>query len=627
MHRWPTTLFLVTLSSVAVATDNYLAFDIKGTSLKELMALKITSLSKKQEFRSKAPAAVFVLTHEQIHRLGVTHIAEALRYVPGVEVARLEANKWSITIRGFNDRTANKLLVLIDGRSIYTPFYGGVLWEEKDVMLEDVDRIEVIRGPGGTLWGANAVNGVINIITKHSQATQGGVVKVGGGKEERGMVTSRYGWQTGAKSFARVYGKTVRRDEGGTGLLDDDHGEMNQIGFRQDNTFSPNHQFSVQGDLYQDQLGKGFDDITQTHPGQADSGGNVLMNWSLQNPAGLEHKVVAYYDETTLELKNIIDERRIWNIDYQLLQRWQRNEVVWGTGFRQVSDNIETNPAGSIQPESTTDQVSNMFIQDEIALTDPWHLIVGTKFEENDYSGTEWQPSVRTSYTMAQSMLWAAWSKAVRTQTRLETDIHTSTAPNFGEIFGPEYVTYKEIGWRYLPQQRWLLDFALYHADYTDLRSQEPTQLTNDLSGDVSGIEASISYQATEHWLLRADATHMEFDLKIDEQSTDTKSAPAAEGSSPQNTFQFASLYDIDAQWQINTYLRFVDDLPYLNVDRYCVFDVTVNWQPSKDWELQLVGRHLGDDEHPEWGVAPTKINSTTEVESDVALYATWRFE
>lgn len=618
-------ILLFALPGVLAAAPTSFAIDIKGISLQELMQLKITSLSRKSEYASRSAASVYVLTQDEIHRMGVTHIAEALRYIPGVEVARLTANKWSVSIRGFNARTANKLLVMIDGRSIYSPLFSGVLWEEKDVLLEDVDRIEVIRGPGGTLWGANAVNGVINIITKNAKDTQGALIKAGAGLEERNFLASRYGWEMGDKTHMRVYGKSVRRDDGGGGQIADDHGEMNQAGFRGDKEFAPGHHLTLQGDLYRDQIGPEFKNIQAL--GQQDTGGNLLANWNLQSSETLTHNLVAYFDKTTLELRNFIDRRETLNFDYQQTLRWQRNEIVWGLGYREVEDDIETFPANLIQPRQRLDQVRSAFLQDDISVTDQWHFIVGSKYESNEYTGDQWQPSVRTAYVWGEKILWAAWSKAVRTPTRLERDISTPALPDFGVGFDAEHVTVNEVGMRFTPWTDTRVSLSAYSAEYDDLLSNEGAYLANNIEGDTQGVEVAFAYQAFQNWLLRASLSGITYDLSTKMGSVDTARAKIMEGSSPSSSVVISSLWDINPQWQLNGFIRYVDSLEALNVDAYCVADINVVWQPNDEWELQWVARHLGDSEHLEWAPVNARSERNTEVEADLALYVTWRFK
>lgn len=625
-------MFCISFSCLATESSR-LAIDIKGTSLAELMNLKITSLSRKSQALDKAPAAVYVLTQDEIRRMGVTHIAEALRYVPGVEVVRQEANKWAISIRGFNSRTSNKLLVMIDGRSIYSPFFSGVLWEEKDVVLEDVERIEVIRGPGGTTWGANAVNGVINIITKDSRDTLGGFVTLGAGLEERSLTQSRYGWRIDEQTTARVYGKFTERDDGGsvrgpaTSNVTDDGARMRQTGFRLDRQSLEQGHLTLQGDLYQGDLGPHYHGLTGL--GQEHDGGNFKLDWSYSPTAGRDHELQLYYDDTTLEVTGLSDRRHLWSFDYQVRQRWENHDVVAGVGYRRGSDNIDILPnanpllSSAMLPEQRNEELKSAFIQDDIAfLEDRLHLVLGSKYERNDYSNEEWQPSVRGSYAFDEALLWAAWSRAVRTPSRLEHDLAFGGRP-LGDRLKPEQASVFELGWRQQWQDKWHLDIATYWAEYEDLFTNEGT-FQNQMQGDVKGIETSLSYQARSNWLLRLNHSHAEMDLSVSPGSRAQGADETTEGSMPQDMLQLISLWDINPRWQLNTYLRYVDDLPGQDVPSYWAGDISLLWRPAQKTRLQLVGRHLGHSERYQWGFS--RSTGVTAVEPDLALYLTQEF-
>jgi iron complex outermembrane receptor protein len=633
MKRWVSWVMVLGCAGSAFDVQaNQPSIDIKGTSLTELMNLKITSLSRKEEALNKAPAAVYVITNDELKRMGVTHIAEALRYVPGVEVVRQEGNKWAISIRGFNGRAANKLLVMIDGRSVYSPFFSGVLWEEKDVVLEDVERIEVIRGPGGTTWGANAVNGVINIITKDSRDTLGGQVKLGAGLEERSLSQARYGWRIDELTTARVYGKFTERDDSGSGPSSrnfrEDGARMRQTGFRFDRESPEQGHLTLQGDLYEGDLGPNYHGMGIGNLGQENDGGNLKLDWSYAPTAERQHDLQLYYDDTTLEIGGLSDRRHLWSFDYQLLQRWENHELVGGVGYRRGSDNIDILPnanpllTSTMIPEQRNEELLSAFIQDDMAfLEDRLHLILGTKYERNDYSNEEWQPSVRASYAFDEALVWAAWSKAVRTPSRLEHDLALGGRP-LGDRLKPEQASVFELGWRQQWSSRWQLDIATYWAEYEDLFSNERTSFRNQMQGEVAGIETSLSYQARSNWLLRLNYSHAEMDLSVSPGSRATTAPDTTEGSMPQDMLQLISLWDINPKWQLNTYLRYVDELPALEqAESYWAGDISLVWRPRQKTQLQLVARHLGHSEHYEWGA-----NAANAVEPDLAIYLTQEF-
>ena len=617
---------------MADAEPAKLALDIKGTSLTELMDLEVTSLSRKPEELNKVPAAVHVITSEQIQRLGVTHIAEVLRYAPGVEVARLAANRWAISIRGFNSGNANKLLVMIDGRSIYTPLYSGVFWEEKDVLLEDVARIEIIRGPGGTHWGANAVNGVINIITKDAESTQGGLVKLGAGLEERGLVAARYGGKLGEDTFARVYGKLTRRDESALAGPIEDDARMAQAGFRLDHHLNRQDRLTLQGDLYRGEQGPEYEGLLT--PGQEYNGGNLRFQWSHWANPDRNHEFSAYYDRTHLESGEFNDQRQVWDADYRLLQRWRNHELVGGLSYRHLSDEVRSPAQARFIPPRRSDEVQSAFLQDDIGFLDNrLHLVVGTKYEVNDYSGEEWQPNVRASYAFTErALLWAAWSKAVRTPTRLEHDALVSDRTgtvvlDANDHLNPEYAEFYELGWRQAWANVWQVDLAAYVGKYRDLMTtvispDNPEVLTlgNAMEGDIKGVEASVTLQAATNWLVRLNYTHAELDITSKPGNLDTERGPNIAGSTPNDMLKLISLWDINDRWQLNTYLRYVDELPARDASSYWVADLSLVWRVLPQTRLQLVGRHLGQGDLEEWGPG---VNA---VEPDWALYLTHGF-
>ncbi|TWX72608.1 TonB-dependent receptor plug domain-containing protein [Colwellia sp. C1TZA3] len=584
-------------SANALAKANNSAIDITGTSLSELFNLKITSLSKKKQALNKAAAAVYVLTHDEIDRLGVTTIADALRYVPGVEVANIDASRWAISIRGFNGLAANKLLVMIDGRSIYSPLFSGVVWAEKDVVLADVDRIEVIRGPGGAIWGANAVNGVINIITRKAQATQGVLLEAGVDFKQNKVVTARYGWQLAQNAYMRIYAKHRQHDSTNE-QFSNDNNRHNQVGFRFDYDIANDNALTLQGDLYSGVIGNV---ASQAAPdGQTQSGGNLLVNWQFTGDDNGQHKLLSYYEQTQLSVPMLDDQREIWNVDYQVEQQWQQHALVGGVGYRSLQDQVDTRPFDFIAPKSRHDEVINAFIQDDIALLDDdLHLIVGIKYEHNDYSANEWLPSVRLSYQLPDAMIWAAWSKAVRVPTRVESDIRYGSFS--GEHLASERANVYELGWRKKWFDVWQLDATAYRSQYENLLSFEANGYRNKVSGKVQGIELSNSIQLQPSWLVRVNLSHATMDLSTASDSLSPAGAKTTQGQMPRNTAQVISMWDINKQWKFNGYLRYVDKLTSNNIDSYWTIDATLQWQVTQRFSIQLAARNIGDGSHQEW--------------------------
>ncbi|WP_284379275.1 TonB-dependent receptor plug domain-containing protein [Litoribrevibacter albus] len=592
MKRFSAVLMMTALVNTAQGETNT-PFDIKGTSLSELMSLKITSLSKKKQQLNRAPAAVYVLSSDEIQRMGVTHIAEALRFVPGVEVAKVDSSRWAIGIRGFTSRASNKLLVMIDGRSIYSPFFSGVLWEEKDVVLADVDRIEVIRGPGGAVWGANAVNGIINIISKNSSKTVGTLVEGKVTSEQNGMIQARQGWKVSTDSYLRFYVKQRERSDTGHDVTNDDSLHR-QAGFRFDHNFDPKTSLTLQGDIYRGEIGSM--NTTEQPAGQKQHGGNFLMNWSHSATSDRRHGFQAFYDATDLEVTGLQDRRNTLDVSYQVQQNWSQNELVVGAGYRRVRDDVDTM---FISPEHRTNETFNAFFQNDLALMKDLHFIFGTKYEDNDYTGSEWQPNVRLSYFVWDSLLWTSWSKAVRVPTRLETDI---TIPGLnGDKFTSEEATVYEFGWR----KRWSTmlqtDITLYQSDYDSLLSLELDGIRNKLAGRTRGVEISASIQPMKEWLLRINMSHAEMDLDADHDSFDFSDSESQEDGMPQNMAQLSSLLDIAEDWQLNAYLRYVDSIETNNIESYMVGDLSLVWKINDSLTANLTGKNIGDGSHEEW--------------------------
>lgn len=390
--------FLFTADPTWAQQPNPLS-NLKQLSLEELMNIEVTSIARKEQRVADTAAAIYVITQEDIQRSGVTSIPEALRLAPGVEVSRVDSNKWAIGVRGFGSRLSRSLLVLMDGRSVYTPLFAGVYWEVQDTLLEDIDRIEVIRGSGGTLWGANAVNGVINIITKKAQDTQGLLLSGGGGSEEKGFGSLRYGGKVGENFNYRIYGKGFRRDAAATrGLSDFDDWQMGQGGFRTDWKPHEGDSLTIQGDAYDGRSGQ----RTQVSrlsapfsiPVQEDaefSGMNLLGRWSRTLSKSSSLALQMYYDRTDRREPTFQEQRNTFDFDFQhRLQPTGRQELIWGLGYRYTRGDTKSVPTITISPSNRADNLFSAFVQDEIVLVqDRLRLTVGSKFEHNDYSGFE----------------------------------------------------------------------------------------------------------------------------------------------------------------------------------------------------------------------------------------------
>ncbi|HET7623780.1 MAG TPA: TonB-dependent receptor, partial [Verrucomicrobiae bacterium] len=531
-----------TVNAVAETGD----VDLTGLSIEQLMNIKVSILGP-SETVSQTPAAVSVVTHEQIKRSGALSFPEALRLVPGMDVAQVDSSQWAVSARGFNDVFANKLLVLQDGRSIYTPLFSGVFWDVQGTMMEDVDHIEVVRGPGATLWGANAVNGVINILTKSAEDTQGALFSGGGGLQDRGFANARYGGKIGDNAYYRVYGTYLNRDDT---LLPDGssgHNDWQAVrgGFRTDWNVTDDNLVTFQGDAYAGWVNQVFGIFDPANPptfnrsvrDQDDiRGGNVLGRWTHTISDTANFKVQAYYDRTDQKAVILDEKRNTFDLNFQHeFSLGERNHFVWGLGYRVTSDTEQNNANITFSPENQTLNLFSAFAQDEIRLVkDKLSLTLGSKFEHNDYTGVEWQPGARLLWTPEKHQtFWASISRAVRTPSRADESItltqSRAVAPGFyvpvtvygDNHFDSENVIAYEIGYRAQPFDNFSLDLAAFYNDYDNLRSQDqksplnPTVfvLGNNLSAKTYGVEATTTWRVTHNWQLQPTYTFLQMDV------------------------------------------------------------------------------------------------------------------
>ncbi|MCD6394088.1 MAG: TonB-dependent receptor, partial [Planctomycetes bacterium] len=512
--------------------------------IEELMNVEVTTVSKQDDTLFKTPAAVTVLTSEDIRRSGHQSIPEVLRMVPGIHVAKIDSNKWAITSRGFNHMYAGKLLVLIDGRSVYTPLFSGVYWDVQDVMLEDVERIEVIKGPGGTLWGANAVNGIINIITKNAGDTQGTLVTGGMGTEERAFSSLRHGGKLGENACYRAYVKYFDRDEAvyANGSHANDRSDALRGGFRIDWDKGQDH-VTLQGDLYD---GHSAQRIRLTSPGlnfQRDdnpdvSGWNVLTRWTRRYSDSSDMSLQFYYDRTERYAINLGESRDTFDVDFQhRFQLLDGHNLIWALGYRHTGDNIDNTYTVAFSPSSRDDTLFTGFVQDEIAIVDDLlKLIVGTKVEKNDYTDYEFQPSARLLWTPDErNTFWTAFTRAVSTPSRCYTDM----TMKFNEIpvamqftgnpgLKSQEVKSYELGYRVTPKENVFLDCSLFYNEYDRLFAQEnnPTALDqiydNTLYGETYGAETAAHWRVSQDWRLAGGCSFLKMQMHTEPSSSNT---------------------------------------------------------------------------------------------------------
>lgn len=641
---------------------------LASLSLEDLSNIRVSSVSKHNEKITEAPAAIYVITGEDIRRSGVTSIPEALRLAPGIEVARLDAHNWAISSRGFNDLFANKLLVLIDGRSVYTPLFSGVFWDVQDTLLEDIDRIEVIRGPGATLWGANAVNGVINIISKSAKETQGGLITAGYGTEEQGFGAVRYGGKLGDDVFYRVYAKVFNRDDSAlpSGERNNDDWRAWRTGFRTDWEPSAQNLFTVQGDAYYGEEGQTYFLFKPT-PGQQTVrsridvyGGNVIGRWTHNFSAESELKLQAYYDHTSRDAGWFNEDRETGDVDLQYrtpIGDWQ--SIVAGIGYRYTySYNLRSNFTVQYSPPDRGTHIFNTFIQDEITvIKDRLRLTLGSKLEYNDYTRWEIQPSGRMLWTPHEKhSVWASVSRAVRTPSRTDNEARVTTgvfpagmltpAPfpavttfDGNSQFKAEVLMAYELGYRVQPHRKLSLDLALFYNDYERLRTFEmgaadfssapayvriPFYFRNGLNGETYGGELAGSFQAAEWWHLRASYSYLQIQLHKDPGSTDT-TQENIERVSPHHQVSLRSFLDLPWNLQFDTTVRYVDFLRASGVQSYIGLDLRLGWRPHKNLDISIVAQNLLDSQHREF---PPSALQTPQAEIERAVHGkiTFRF-
>jgi iron complex outermembrane recepter protein len=612
-------ILLIFFSSVETSAQDSLSIaKMKRLSLEELLNVEVTSISMRPEKLTEVASAVQVITGEDIHRSGVTRLPESLRLAPNLQMAQGNSHDWNITARGFNGLPqsggvfANKLLVMIDGRSIYNPLLGGVYWDVQNVVLDNVDRIEVISGPGGTLWGSNAVNGVINIVTKSAKETQGLYISTAAGSLLQDQLDVRYGMKLSDHLFARVYAqrmdqRSLKLDSGlnaNTRWHDEkDRWQMTQGGFRMDYADdADNNTVTVQGDFY-------VTNINDSVPEIKADGQNILTCFSHQFSKESSLTLRAYYDRTWRHAPNNITNPFSYALstcDVDLQYRFPiggRQSVLGGVSYRLGKDHT----AQALTPLSRNMPVYGGFIQDEIAIVpEILKLTVGSKFLNNVFTGWEFQPSTRLAWLVnPQNTIWLAASRSVRTPTRFDSDFVVSD-----QKFKSEKVHAYELGYRVRPMGNLSLSLAGFFNDYRDLRSLDVTSkpavvFGNSQRAESWGFEFSGSYQPKSWWRLRGGYT---FFGKRTWATQDNVLAVSSEfeGVEPKNQIMLQSVLDLPADFQLDIVGRYVDNLKAgtftIEVPEYCTFDIRVAWK--KKWvELSLVGQNLLENRHKESGL------------------------
>jgi iron complex outermembrane recepter protein len=622
-------------------------------SLEELADIEIVSVSRRLERLQDAPASIFVITNADIRRSSATTLPEALRLAPNLNVAQITASSYAISARGFNNSLGNKLLVLIDGRTVYSPIFSGVNWDTQQVMLEDIERIEVISGPGGTMWGANAVNGVINVITKRSSDSQGGIV-VGTGTNNNADGNIRYGGKLAGGGHYRIYGMGQSADNthraNGTDVLD---GWTNrQAGFRADWGTTDNG-MTVQGDAYETRQDSALGKLNQ-------NGMNILARLNRQLEGGSQLRVQAYYDRAKRDATSVLfsDDEETYDLEFQHgFELAEKHRILWGGGTRYTRSDTEAGRLGftlpaplpplpaqfvsELLPADRGLHWSNLFVQDEIALTDAVALTLGIKAERNSYTGMEFLPSARLAWKPDDKQLvWSALSRVVRAPARIDRDFNLSAylslppAGPAGDVrfaqfivggpnFRSEVADVLEVGYRAQPSSKISYSVTAYYNEYDYLRSGglPPAEIQNMMEGRTYGAEAWGNYQATPDWRLSGGFTVYRDHFKLKPGSRDPDGATDA-GNDPSYTWMLRSLLNLTSKHDLDIMVRRVAELPNPVVPAYTAVDARLSWRMTRDLELALIGQNLLDRRHPEFGAAGT----WSEIGRRVGLRARWAF-
>ncbi len=617
---------------------------LKDLTLEELANVEVTTPGKSPESAFRTPAAVYVLTQDEIRRSGATNIPEALRLVPGVEVSRIDSYKWAIGIRGFATRLSKGVLVLIDGRSVYTPLFAGVYWEAQDVPLQDVERVEIIRGPGATIWGPNALNGVINIVTRSASESQGFRATLLGGNVDEALLTARYGGASASGNLHyRTYLKGVKRGpQWHPDGVDFDTGEVGGAGARLDwarsSKDTSKDTLTLQSELYSGHIGNRLA-ITSFNPPSSESvdgkagigGGHVMGHWNRRMEGGSELRMQAYYDRTERHDLNFSEDRDTLDLDFVHLFARGRHRLTWGLGARwSRGDFTPVVESVLFLPEDATDRLYSGFLQDELSLGERFGLTLGAKFLDHNLSGFEAQPSVRLAFTpTARQTFWAAVTRAVRTPSRADTDLRLTalldpSVPFFLRLegnpeFGPEQVLGYEAGYNHVAGQDLSFSLAAFYNAYDDILGIDvrpsfveadpppphllvPVFFGNELRGRTKGVELAPTWNASSWLRFKAAYSYLAIELVSRPGHNDPTTIGQVEGSSPKHRFMLQSLVDLPRGMEVNVVYRKVGGLPSQDAPAYDTADLGFTWDGSARWSFSVVGRNLLDAHHKEFG-------------------------
>lgn len=642
---------------------------VLNLSLEELMQATVTSASKKSQSLAEIAGAVFVINADDIRRSGATNVPEALRLAPGVQVAAIGHNRWSVSIRGFNSRFSNKLLVMVDGRAIYSAGFSGVFWEHNDIPLNNIERIEVIRGPGGSIWGANAVNGIINIITYSAKDTQGGLISAAAGNELRGVGQARYGWALDEETHLRLHAQAKSVDAGQAVAGGDgpDNWKNQQAGFRLD-AKRGGDRYSLQGALGDYRANDRITAFTAAAPYVANLNtdgagqtGHLQGRWERPTDNG-SHSLQAFVEHNENDMGVIRYRIDTVDLEYQQQITGETHDLVWGLGYRTSKDRINATPHILFSDSGKSFSLYSAFIQDDITLVpERWRLTLGARLEHNALTGVEVQPNIRLLWTpTAQDSLWAAVSRAVRTPSRGERASTVFIAPptflSVPPFFIPplatvgdpnidsEKLTALDLGWRRQWSATLTSDVAAFYYRHADLRGGLPPGLTTDplfyngapylpvamtntIGAESYGLEVAVDWLPAPNWRLQGNTALFHINPR--------DPLPGATGSefsdtTPGHQVSLRSSLDITPKLQWDVWLRRVGKIitgSFVTTvtPAYTSLDMRLAWKARRDLEVSLVGQNLLDSSHPETVMAEI-LSAPVKIERGVYLKADWQF-
>ncbi len=648
------------------------AVDLTELSIEDLMAIRVTSVSKKEQTLAKTGAAAFVITQEDIHNSGATNIPDVLRMAPGVDVAQIDANRWAISIRGFNSVYANKVLVLIDGRSVYRASFSGVLWDQQDVPLEDIDRIEVIRGPGGTVWGENAVNGVINIITKDSRETHGALISAGGGNRNTADSLVQYGGAAGSNGSYRAFGRYFDGNHtvtpAGQPATDGWHGSHG--GFRSDWNLSQRNTVSVQGDLMRTAGGESvyaiFPNIplaTNLDEPVTNGLGDIMAHWEHTLANGAQTSLQIYYEYVHRTGDEGLDQHyRTIDVEFQHhLSVGSRHDVVWGMDYRMDDTSLRSTTVHSYQfdPSHRLDNLVAAFLQDQITITKSFFLTLGSKFEHNDYTGFEYEPSVQAVWTPSERhTVWASVSRAIRQPAMLETnsklnlglfelgggDFAISTATGNPHPQSEELLDF-ETGYRNQIGKRFSVDLTGFLSYYRNLEAIDPQEpfVSNgpglphlvfpgtfafNAHGRDYGAEVFVNWDASSRLRISSGYSFLNM-LTMPNASISGSAVFEPSTDSPRHQPQMRGHLRLRRNLDWDASVAYTSNLGHAapalaSVPGYTRVDSRLGWRPGEHWEFSIVGQNLTSGHHLEFGDT-LEINGTL-IPRTVFAKVAWRF-